>query len=236
VRMNKEDNARARKMCEEAIALDPEYPVPYALLGWTHWNDVFLGWTKSPRESMKRAVESAQKCIALDDSSSLAHGLLSAVYLMQRQHGKAILEAEKAVALDPNSADDHARLGNVFTFSGRPEEAILAIEKAIRMNPFAPSWYFQFLGMAYRETGRYEESITACKKALQQQPTNIYAHLVLASTYSLLNRQEEARAAAAEVLRLSPKFSLDYLAKSRPHIDPENTARFIEALRKAGLK
>ena len=234
-RLNKEDNARARKMCEQAIALDPEYPVPYATLGWTYWNDVFLGWTKSPRESMKRAVASAQKCIALDDSFPAAHGLLSAVYLMQRQHDKAILEADRAVALDPNSANDHARLGNVFNFAGRPEEAILALEKAIRLNPFPPSWYLHMLGMAYRETGRYEESITVCKKALKRQPNNIYAHLVLAATYSLLNRQEEAHAAAAEVLRISPKFSLGYLAKSRPHIDPANTQRFIESLRKAGL-
>jgi adenylate cyclase len=235
-RLNKEDNARTRKICKEAIALDPEYPVPYAILGWTHWHDVFLGWSKSPRESMKQAVASAQKCIALDASLSVAHGLLSAVNLMQRQHAEAILEAEKAVALDPSSADDHARLGNVFNFSGRPEEAILAIEKAIRLNPFPPCWYFHCLGMAYRETGRYEESIIACKKALQREPTNLYAHLVLAATYSLLNRQKEASASATEALRISPKFSLDYLAKSRPHIDPANTARFIEALRKAGLK
>jgi adenylate cyclase len=234
-RLNKEDNARARKMCEQAIALDPDYPVPYATLGWTYLNDVFLGWTKSPRESMKRAVASAQKCIALDDSFPAAHGLLSAVYLMQRQHDKAILEAEKAVALDPNSANDHARLGNVFNFAGRPEEAILALEKAIRLNPFPPSWYLHMLGMAYRETGRYEESIIVCKKALKRQPNNEFAHLVLAATYSLLNRQEEAHAAAAEVLRISPKFSLDYLAKSRPHVDPANTQRFVESLRRAGL-
>jgi adenylate cyclase len=235
-RLNKEDMAIARKMCEEAIALDPEWPTPYLLLGWIYWNNVFLGWSKSPRESIKRALAAAQKCIALDDSYSSAHGLMSAVYTMKRHHDKAILEAEKAVALDPNSADDHARLGNVFNFAGKPEEAILALERAIRLNPFPPSWYLHMLGMAFRETGRYEESITVCKKALQRQPTNIYAHLVLASTYSLLNRQEEARAEAAEVLRISPKFSLGYLAKSRPHIDPANTERFVESLRKAGLK
>ena len=235
-RLNKEDMVMARKMFEKAIALDPQYPTPYAMLGWTYLNDVFLGWSKSPRESMKRAVASAQKCIALDDSFPAAHGLLSWVYMMKRQHDRAIAEAEKAVALDPNSADAHGWLGNVLNFAGRPEEAIFALERAIRLNPNSPSWYLHMLGMAYRETGRYEESITACKKALQRQPTNIYAHLVLAATYSLLNRQEEARAAGAEALRISPKFSLDYLAKSRPHIDPANTARFIEALRKAGLK
>ena len=48
--------------------------------------------------------------------------------------------------------------------------------------------------------------------------------------------EEEAQAAAAEVLNIDPKFSLDYFAESRPHIDPANTARLIETLRKAGLK
>ncbi len=48
-------------------------------------------------------------------------------------------------------------------------------------------------------------------------------------------QQDEARAEAAEVLRINPKFSLERLASVRPHIDPENTARFVLALRKAGL-
>jgi adenylate cyclase len=234
-RFNKEDNLRARKMCEEAIALDPEYPMPYLILGGTHFLDIYVGWSKSPRESMERAAELAQRCIALDDSFSPAHGLLSGVYLMQKQHDKAIFEAEKAVALDPNSADDNARLGNVLNFAGKPEEAILAFEKAIRLNPFPPSNYFHGLGMAYRETGQYEQAMTAAEKAIQKQPDNIYAYIVLASTCSLLNRKEQAHAASSEVLRIDPKFSLEALAKARPHIDPENTARFIKALRKAGL-
>ena len=236
-RMNKEDNALGRQLIEEAIALDPEYPEAYSMLGWTHLMDVWVKSSRSPRESIRQAFELAQKSIALDDSCQPAHGLLSNLYLIKSQHEKAIEEGEKAIALDPNSADDYALFGGqVLVFSGKPEEGALSLEKAIRLNPIAPSWYLHMLGMAYRETGRYEESITACKKAIKRQPSNVFAHLILASTYSLLDRKEEARLAAAEVLRISPKFSLDYLAKTRPHIDPANTARFIDALRKAGLK
>jgi TolB-like protein/Tfp pilus assembly protein PilF len=236
-RMNKEDNALARRIYDEAIALDPEYPEAYSMLGWTHYMDVWFKSSRSPRESIRQAFELAQKSIALDDSCQSAHRLLSQLYLIKRQHEKAIEEGEKAIALDPNSADGYAMFGGqVLVFSGKPEEGVLSVEKAIRLNPIAPSYYFHMLGMAYRETGRYEESITACKKAIKRQPSNLFAHLILASTYSLLDRKEEARAAAAEVLRISPKFSLDYFAKTRPHIDPANTARFIDALRKAGLK
>jgi len=235
--MNKEDNALARRMVEEAIALDPEYPEAYSMLGWTHLMDVIYGSSRSPRESIRQAFELAQKSIALDDSCQTAHRLLSTLYLMKRQHEKAIEEGEKAIALDPNSADDYASFGgNVLVFSGKPEEGVLSLEKAIRLNPIAPSYYFHMLGMAYREMGRYEESITACKKAIKRQPSNLFAHLILAATYIMIGREDEARAEATEVLRINPKFSVERFAKVRPHIDPTNTERFVEALRKAGLK
>jgi len=234
---NKEDNVRARQTEEEAIALDPHNPVAYAMLGWTHLSDVWLKSSRSPRESISKAFELAQKSIALDDSFSSAHLLLSSCYLMTRQHEKAIAEGERAIALDPNSADAYAYLGgHVLFFSGKPKEAALLVQKAIRLNPIAPSFYLQALGMAYRETGRYEESITACKKAIKRQPNSIYAYLTLVATYIMLGREDEARAAAAEVLRIDPEFSVEYFAKTRPHIDPANTARFCDALRKAGLK
>jgi adenylate cyclase len=236
-KLNKEDNARARQMYEEVIALDPQYAVAYATLGWTHWIDVWLKSSRSPRKSINKAFELAQKSIALDDSCQSAHSLLSNLYLIMRQHEKAIAEGERAIALDPNSADAYAVFGGqVLFFSGKPEEGVLLVEKAIRLNPIAPSWYMQLLGMAYRETGRYGESITACKKAIKGQPNNIFAHLILVATYSMLGQEDAARATAAEVLRIDPEFSVEHFAKTRPHIDPANTARFADALRKAGLK
>ena len=84
--------------------------------------------------------------------------------------------------------------------------------------------------------GQYQEAITQYKKALRIAPNNIIAHLALAATYSLLGRDEEARAEAEEVLRINPKFSLESFAKTLPFKNQAQVDRFIEALRKAGLK
>jgi len=43
-------------------------------------------------------------------------------------------------------------------------------------------------------------------------------------------------AAATEVLKINPKFSLEQIEKTTPHKDPAIRARFIDSLRKAGLK
>jgi hypothetical protein len=51
--------------------------------------------------------------------------------------------------------------------------------------------------------------------------------------YSMLVREEDARSEAAEVLRISPKFSVEKFEKGHQGKDKE---KFIGALHKAGLK
>ena len=121
-------------------------------------------------------------------------------------------------------------------YGGRSEEAIQELQKAIRLNPVGESSNFFHLGHAYRATGRFEEAVSEYKKALQRALDNIFAHLGLAATYSMMGREQEARAEAAEVLRLNPKFSVDSYAKRLTFKDQSVTDKFIDALRKAGLK
>jgi len=234
--VNVEKNAFARQMAKEAIALDPEYASAYALLGKTHAIDVLLGSSTSPKDSMRQAMALLQKAIALDESSADAHSRLGSLYTMVGQLDKAIAEGERAVTLDPNYADAYNRLGLFLRFADRPEEAIPVIKKAMRLNPFPPGIYYSNLGMAYLFTGKCEEAIAECEKALQLETDNLYTHITTTVAYSLCGREEEARATAAGVLRINPKFSCDYFAKRLTYKNQADKDRFIEALRKAGLK
>ncbi len=235
-RFDIEGNNLARRMGEEALVMCPESSSAYDLLATTHMMDYWLGSGKSPRESLEKAIELAQKAIALDGTYAQPHGLLSFLYSIKREHEKALAEGERAVALDPNGADVHAWYAMSLSFAGRPEEAIPLFQKAIRLNPFGPTWYFFNLGNALGNTRRFEEAVLAYKKALQRSPDNLLAHVLLATTYSMMGREKEARAEAAEVLRINPKFSLDYFVKTLPYKDQKVINNLIDGLRKAGLK
>ena len=50
-------------------------------LGRVYFNDCWLGNTKSPRETLEKGIELAQKALAMDDSIADAHGLLCWLYL-----------------------------------------------------------------------------------------------------------------------------------------------------------
>ncbi|MGD9033607.1 MAG: tetratricopeptide repeat protein [Desulfobacteraceae bacterium] len=236
LRFTKEGNIRARQLLEEYIALVPDSPV-----GWTNlaevclW-DIWLGLSKSPRASVAQAEKMARKAIDLGTTLPLPHITLSRVYLMQRKHEKAIAEAELALALAPNWDRAYGMLGANLNWAGRHEEAIPVLKRTLRLDPFPRHHIYSQLCIAYRCLGRYEEAVAACEKAVQLAPDSALRHASMAATYSLAGREEEARAAAAEVLRIDPKFSLEYLAKIAPYKNQADLEKFINPLRKVGLK
>jgi adenylate cyclase len=62
------------------------------------------------------------------------------------------------------------------------------------------------------------------------------AHVLLAATYSELEREDEARAEAAEILRINPHYSLAIVQERVPYKDSALRDRQLTALRKAGLR
>jgi adenylate cyclase len=181
-------------------------------------------------------LEYAQKALFIDNSQADAYALLGNVYLFQRQFDKAIEEGERAVVLNPNGADYQVWLAMILTSAGRPGEAIDLVKKAIRLNPFAPNWYFYSLGNAFFVLGQYGEAAEAYQKAIQRSPDFLLVRIGLAASFGALGHEEEARAAAIEVLRIDPKFTLERFAHGLLYKDQNDADRYLDALRKAGLK
>jgi len=235
-RQTKEDNALARKLFEEVIALDPNYAYAYVGLSATNMMDWWLGTSKSPKESLRRAIELGEKAIALDESDALANASLGLYYTYAGQFHKAVAHAERGLALDPNSSAVLFNSGTALAYSGRPGETIPLFHKAIRLNPFVPSPYLYHMSAAYRMVGRFDEAVEQAKKAVERDPKNPLPYLALCSAYILAGREAEARVAAAEVLKINPRFSVERFAKALPYRDRSFIDRTTDALRKAGLK
>lgn len=230
---NIDGNNRARLIAEECIALEPDYWGNYFLLGCVHMMDYYLGSTKDPAKSLRTAIEYLEQAVAMsEDSKGRVYTVLGNLYAMKKNYAKAIELGEEAITIVPNGADAHAWLAMSLTFAGRAQEALPLFEKAMRLNPLPPAFYYLNFGSAYRLLGRFEEAVSMYKKTIALTPNNIFAYISLTGTYGLMGKTEEAGAAGAEILRINPKWSIEYYTKTSVFKDSEELA---EVFRKVGL-
>jgi adenylate cyclase len=230
-----DDNILSRQKAKEALDLDPNYSSATEMVAWTLLMDGILNTSKTPEKSIEQAFELAQMVLDRGGSDAGAHFLIGYAYSRKGQFDKAISELEIARDLFPNNAEINAGLGMVLNDAGKPEEAINVLKNAIRLNPIPPGWYLGRLGDAYRLKGQYEKAVHEYKKAIQLQPDDMFSHLNLALCYVKLEREADAHAEAAEVLRINPKFSAESYAKHIPLKDEASKKLLIDGMRKAGL-
>jgi adenylate cyclase len=234
-RHTKEGNLKAKQLYEEAIALDPEFIWPKVTLGWAHFFDARFGWVDSRGDSIKKAFVLAKEALQRDSELALGHSLLGVLYMVIKDFDKAIEECERGVALNPNGSDIMMTLGAILSVSGRWEEGAKWLEKSIRHEPFPTMHYFYWLGRAYVMLGRYDEAVAQFDKAHQSSPESHLPLVGLAITYSLSGREEDAKKAAEEVIRINPQFSIAAYAKTLPYKRQSDKDTWLEGLRKAGL-
>jgi adenylate cyclase len=235
LRFNIEDNLIGRRLLEEAISLDPKFTSAYVDLAWTHIMEIYYGASKSPKDSVGKAYELAQKAVNLDPTSPFALSLLGAILTIKKQYKEAIAQGVKAVSLSPNYSLAHAQLGRTLMYAGQYEDALRRFEKSIRLDPIPKNWFLTAKGICLIHIGKYEEAVKEFKTVIDRNPKDLTALIRLTMAYSLWGREEDARATAEEVLKLSPNFSVERVVKQWPYKNEEDRVLGLNALRKAGL-
>jgi adenylate cyclase len=223
------DCRAARALLEKAIELDPDYAEAHARLATTY---LFEWFFENEPLLLERAAALADQALTLDETDSWSHITAGRVSLYRRQHEIAELHYDRAVVLNPNDADIAASMGLLLAYTGRPEEGISWAQRAMRLNPGHPDWYAENLGTAQMVGERYREAI-ASFRLIANPPAWMFAYLAI----SLIGDAalEEAQAAAAEAMRLSPGYSVERFVRSEPFRDAGTLARLADALRQAGF-
>ena len=235
-RMTKEDNHKAKEMFERAIESDPEYAPAYAGLAWVLVHDSNQGWSSDAQRTLKAGLENAERAVVLDNSLAKAHLALADAYCWTKRQEQAVVEGRRAVALDPSYADGHMALAYYLVTAGYAEEGVEEVQKALRFNPLhANRLYYEILSVCHYMLKQYEAAIEAGEQAVSRDPEHYEPHMFLASALAQLEKVDEARRHAQEIMRLNPSFSLRHYAESLPFKNKTDLDHRIAGLRKAGL-
>ncbi len=229
----------ARKLCEKALQLDPDYAFGWVVFGWTHHHGVDVSVGHSMEEDRKVALDSAIECankaLELDSYCADAYALAGFCHLSNRQYDAAIAMSDKAVELAPGNAELLGTTAMLQLKSGRPERSLELIKKAMRLSPIYPVWFCSVLGNAYRLMGRSEAALSAFRAAINRGTEFLALHVGFTSLLGELGRIGDAEESALEILRIDPSFSIENYISGLSYSDPEVTERFRGGLQKSGL-
>jgi adenylate cyclase len=230
-----EASAQARVMLEKAIELDPQFSLAFSHLSRNHLVAYTNRWGDNPDQSLKLAMELGQRAVELDETNPHAYFAVGVAALWMKQHDRATAALQKSLAIDPNFAVGYAGLALISVYSGKPREAIASLQISMRLDPHYRNIYLHFLALAHFQLGEYEQAVVMLKRRLVRKPDSDISRVLLAAIHGHMGNVEESRAEWAEVLRITPNYSLEHRRETLPYKNPADFEHVLDGLRKAGL-
>jgi TolB-like protein len=195
--------ARGLQHFEQAVALDPTFPLAHAGVAQAYTLLGFYGAMR-PREAMPQAKEAARRALALDEGLAEAHNALGFVHMAFDWDWEAAeAELRRAIALDPKLVAARIWHATYLTFiRGVHDEALAESRLAVELDPLSPHPRYQ-LSVTLFASRRFEEAAMEAERAVQIDPTYFLAHRQLGFALSELGRIQEAVATHERAVDLS---------------------------------
>ena len=226
----------ARRLLEQAIAIDPEYAPAWLYLGMLNGIDSLLRLTGEwhPGRYAEMLAQS-RRAIELDPQLPAAWFGLALVHVEGRRFSDALAAATRCVELGPNDADCLMYLALVEARIGRAAAAVGHIERALDLSPIAPSYLQSAQAQAMWSAGRLDDALRATDDCTAKSPRHLACRRHRMLTLAELGRLDEARAEAAIIRAQFPAASLAWIADAFADEATALRKRAVAAATAAGI-
>jgi len=234
----KEANAEALANFSQAIERDPNFAAAYGQATRCYLQRKAAGWSTGRDQEISETERLARLAIK--------HGKEDAVALSTAGMGLGFVVGDlesansfidRALVLNPNLAWAWMFSGWINAWRGESEVAIDRAKRAIRLSPHDSQMFAMqtAIAIAHYFAGRHDEALSWAEAAMRNQPNFLIAICVAAASFALGGRQAEAEKTMTSLRELDPALRLSNLADLMPIRRPEDFAKIIDGLRKAGL-
>ncbi|HZS06075.1 MAG TPA: tetratricopeptide repeat protein [Blastocatellia bacterium] len=235
-------------LLEKAIALDPQFAMAYARVGYIYAAKVGSGekalpylekafrlserlnerdklfivaWRAQADHDPARAGEIYRELLARYPLETEAWQQLNWMLQAQDRNEEALQAIRQGLVTDPEAKDIYNALGSVCMRLGRNEEALAAYQRYIQLTPNDPNAW-DSLALFHQWLGQYDQALAAYGRALALNPESRIAIIHLGNLYF---QQGRYRAAVGQYQR--------YLQIAR---DNNQRARSFNSIARVWLK
>ncbi len=182
----------------QAIDIYPKHALAYAGLADSYSILVSYG-AESPRSAFPRALEAAEKAVALDSKLAEGHTSLAWVRFRTLDWAGAESEFRLALSLNPDYAQAHQWYANYLAAAGQGDKAVDESKRAQELDPTSLI-VNATVAYVYYNTRRYDEAIEQCRKTLMLDPNFFAARRYLSLALAQKGAYSEAIAEAQKAV------------------------------------
>jgi len=224
----KEGLEKGAEYFRQAIALDPNYALPYA--GYAYNMGLAQDWFSPAHETMPAAKAAAEKALQLDDNLDQAHTMLADVYFFYDYNLPAAeSEFKRAIQISPNSAFAHGFYGWYLTSVKRFDEGIAEGQLARDLDPLSSETNF-LLGQSLYLARRYDLAIKQLRLAINLDPNLWVGHDELGWVYEEQGNFPGAMTEIEKARALEPNVAEPLASLGRAYALSGQTAKAREVL------
>ncbi len=201
-RFTSQDMMLAAQYYQQAVEIDPEYPL-------AHWGLSKLCAFQSqvglitPEEARTRCLPPIEKALELDDSLPEAH-MGYAVHMTWRQFNWEEGDAAFRRAIDLNASYAEARMfySHYLTLMGRAEEGTAQMRLALELDPLNP-FVRGLYGAQLLFIDDFYGAIEVVEDVMASTPGFSFGYVITWIAYHVLGEKDKAIAAAASYFRIT---------------------------------
>jgi TolB-like protein/predicted Ser/Thr protein kinase len=221
-----EASRRSRECLEQALALDPEFALPYVGLADYHFALAAVGGSPS-HEAMPRARALAQRALEIDPELPEAHAMLGIVAgHYDYDWGEAERRFRLAVKREPLSPHLRQWYGTFFLFAtGRADEARVQLSRVIEEDPLCQMWRLMRANLL-PSVGLEHEALDDARKAVELDPGFWLGWADLGLLYARRHQHTEAMQCAERAMAGAPwcPYSIGVMAAALANEGQANSA------------
>jgi tetratricopeptide (TPR) repeat protein len=194
------ENREAIQLLERAVALDSEFAMAHARIGYVY--ALTWGFADKAKPHLEKAFQLSNR---LTEKDKL---YINAWYATANlDYAGAIKVFREIVARYPMEDEAYSRLGRLLQGEERLDEAVDVARQGLAVDPQAQNLY-NLLGSVYSELGRHDQAIAAHQHYVALASNVPNAHDSLGTTYQWAGRYAEAIEEFKRALILAPEFEV----------------------------
>jgi serine/threonine-protein kinase len=197
-----EEYQNARRLFEQATALDPEFTLAWVRLSDAERSLYFFGYDRT-ESRLERAWKAVRRANELDPDVADVHIALGDYhYQGHLDYARALSEYSKAVEDLPNDPQLLRSIAYIWRRQGLIDQAIGNMERATALNP-TDSYANIELAYTLTLTGAYDRALEILESTVRIDPTQKWGYLLKALAYWSRGREGDL-ALARETLSRYP--------------------------------